>query len=169
MSNDVDTEGRPPKETIAALRQENRDLLAQLKTRFEEIAELSRLLRDREVKLAAQDETIKELEGRLKALKASLSWRALNAAAWLGVGKPSVGRQVREIRKSGLFDEAWYYESYPDIAAAGVDPIEHYVKHGAAEGRDPSPQFHTRRYAMDHRGELAGGLNPLVHFIRSRR
>lgn len=35
------------------------------------------------------------------------------------------------------FDAQWYLATYPDIAAAGLDPWEHYQRHGKAEGRLP--------------------------------
>jgi hypothetical protein len=31
------------------------------------------------------------------------------------------------IKGSGLFDEAYYRETFPDIAASGIDPVEHWV------------------------------------------
>lgn len=36
-----------------------------------------------------------------------------------------------------LFDRKFYLSTYPDIAAAGVDPFKHYLKHGYGEGRLP--------------------------------
>ena len=33
----------------------------------------------------------------------------------------------RLISKSGLFKPSWYLERYPDLAAAGVDPLDHYL------------------------------------------
>lgn len=42
------------------------------------------------------------------------------------------------IAKSGLFDSAWYLRQYPDVLAAGIDPILHYVRYGEREGRKPS-------------------------------
>ncbi|MFZ5880404.1 MAG: rhamnan synthesis F family protein [Chloroflexota bacterium] len=33
------------------------------------------------------------------------------------------------------FDATWYLAFYPDIAAAGVDPYQHYLQHGKSEGR----------------------------------
>lgn len=33
------------------------------------------------------------------------------------------------------FDAEFYLLQYPDIASAGVDPYEHYISHGKAEGR----------------------------------
>jgi hypothetical protein len=36
------------------------------------------------------------------------------------------------------FDSAWYLATYPDIAASGMDPMEHYLVQGFREGRHPS-------------------------------
>ena len=41
----------------------------------------------------------------------------------------------------GLFDSRWYRQAYPDIAAAGVDPWEHFRANGWREGRSPSAWF----------------------------
>lgn len=46
---------------------------------------------------------------------------------------------VQKIKASGLFDEAWYLETYPDVRKSGYDPVVHYVWLGAQLGRDPSP------------------------------
>lgn len=72
---------------------------------------------------------------------------------------PPERTDVAEVRASGLFDAAWYLATYPDIAATGIDPIAHYLDHGAAEGRDPSPLFRTGYYArqMARRMAAEGG------------
>src|SRR5690606_10406901 len=36
-------------------------------------------------------------------------------------------------------DVDWYRDAYPDVALAGIDPEQHYVQHGRAEGRFPRP------------------------------
>jgi len=41
------------------------------------------------------------------------------------------------VSKFYYFDSEWYLAQYPDVAAAGIDPREHYEKHGRAEGRLP--------------------------------
>ena len=41
------------------------------------------------------------------------------------------------MRKLKYFDPAWYLSQYPDVAAAGIDPREHFEKHGRREGRLP--------------------------------
>jgi hypothetical protein len=55
-------------------------------------------------------------------------------------------KQYLTIKRSGLVDTAYYLETYPDVFAAGKDPIRHYVKYGAREGRDPSAQFDSDWY-----------------------
>ena len=73
------------------------------------------------------------------------------------------------IRASHLFDEAWYLERNRDVAAAGLDPIAHYVESGAAEGRDPSPSFDTVWYLSENYHVASAGLNPLLHYIEDGR
>ncbi len=73
------------------------------------------------------------------------------------------------IAQSSLFDSNYYLEQNPDVAAAGIDPVIHYVDFGAAELRNPSPFFDTARYAYAKRQELEGGENPLLHLIRINR
>jgi hypothetical protein len=70
------------------------------------------------------------------------------------------------IKRSGLFFPRWYLETYPDVAATGVDPVLHYVRHGAAEGRNPSPFFETDFYLATNPEVRSAGLNPLDHYLR---
>lgn len=68
---------------------------------------------------------------------------------------------------SGLFDPDWYLQSYPDVAAAGVDPLRHFLENGASEQRDPGPYFSTAHYLAVYPDIAAHGLNPLVHYLRA--
>jgi glycosyltransferase involved in cell wall biosynthesis len=74
-------------------------------------------------------------------------------------------RTARIIRASGLFDSAWYLETYPDVAARKVDPVQHYVRYGAREGRDPNRLFSSSWYLASNPDAAESGLNPLAHFI----
>ena len=74
---------------------------------------------------------------------------------------------LRLIRASGLFDAAWYLETYPDVAARGVDPVLHYIRHGAREGRDPNSLFSSSWYLATYREVAERGENPLADYIRS--
>lgn len=61
------------------------------------------------------------------------------------------------------FDRHYYLANYPDVAAAGVDPLTHYVSHGWREGRNPSVSFHTLYY-IDKYMRSNVSLNPLEHY-----
>lgn len=75
-------------------------------------------------------------------------------------------REVVElVRGSAYFDEAWYLQRYPDVAAAGIDPAVHFSQAGWREGRDPGPDFATSAYLKANADVARAGLNPLVHFL----
>ena len=74
-----------------------------------------------------------------------------------------------EIIKSGFFSSDWYLDQYKDVAAAGRDPLSHYLTYGANEGRDPGPEFSTSGYLLRYNDVAADGINPLLHYIRYGR
>jgi len=74
---------------------------------------------------------------------------------------------IETVRASKWFDAEWYVTEYPDVANASMDPAEHYLRHGAPEGRDPGPEFSTEAYLRDHPELAETGANPLLHFLRS--
>ena len=63
-----------------------------------------------------------------------------------------------------VFDSNWYSSRYPDVLAAGVEPVEHFLMIGWREGRDPHPCFDTTWYASKYVDVAKSGLNPLLHF-----
>ncbi|WP_187274865.1 MULTISPECIES: glycosyltransferase [unclassified Methylobacterium] len=64
-----------------------------------------------------------------------------------------------------LFSPAWYRLRYPDVAASGMAPLRHYLRYGAAEGRDPHPLFSAAWY-LEHAPDLRRfGFNPVVHYL----
>ncbi|EQA97222.1 hypothetical protein L286_23115 [Sphingobium sp. HDIP04] len=63
-----------------------------------------------------------------------------------------------------MFDVDYYLTQYPDVAE--VDPIRHYIDHGAAELRDPSAHFHTLFYTEAYPDVATSGMNPLAHYIK---
>ncbi len=48
-----------------------------------------------------------------------------------------------------LFDRSFYLSSHPDVAASGIDPLDHFLSSGLAEGRSPcalfDPDFYLRQ------------------------
>lgn len=77
-----------------------------------------------------------------------------------------IANQASLIRYSGLFDTGWYLDQYPDVAEADIDPVLHYVRRGAKEGRDPAPWFSTSAYLQAYPDVAASGVNPFYHYIR---
>lgn len=74
-------------------------------------------------------------------------------------------RDVSIIARSGAFDGYHYLNSYPDVAAAAADPLVHYVRCGAREGRFPHPQFDSRYYLDANPDVRRAGMNPLAHYV----
>jgi len=68
-------------------------------------------------------------------------------------------------RLAALFDAEWYLSKYPDVAAAGVDALQHYLEHGVGEKRNPHPLFDTEWFLSRHPEVVSRGLNPLQHYI----
>jgi hypothetical protein len=69
------------------------------------------------------------------------------------------------IKESGLFDSKYYLFTYPDVRKQDVDPIEHFIMHGAKEGRNPSQSFNTKQYYISRPDVKKAKVNPLVHYI----
>jgi GT2 family glycosyltransferase/SAM-dependent methyltransferase/glycosyltransferase involved in cell wall biosynthesis len=84
--------------------------------------------------------------------------------------QPLLGsRALRRLRDSTLFQPDWYLERYPDIAANGADPAEHYLTRGWLEGRDPGPDFSTTGYLQANPDVRDSAVNPLLHYERVGR
>ncbi len=71
---------------------------------------------------------------------------------------------MRTIADSGLFDQDWYLSNNLDVDAAGVNPLLHYVRFGAAEYRAPNQVFEPRWYQEAY-GSSKSEKNPLLHYI----
>lgn len=86
----------------------------------------------------------------------------LRIPAWL---RSHLSGDESIIRDSGLLDPDWYRDTYPDVAARGADPLRHYVRNGAREGRDPNRLFSSSWYLASYPDVAEAGFNPLVHYI----
>ena len=71
---------------------------------------------------------------------------------------------ARLIRSSGLFNDDYYLQCRPDVAAQEIDPLWHYLRSGARERTSPCLLFDPSYYAAQS-PEL-GRENPLIHFIQ---
>lgn len=77
----------------------------------------------------------------------------------------SLSEQMRLIDDSGLFDREWYLKRYPDVLAAGMDPVYHYLKYGSKIRRDPVIVFDTDWYLDTNPDVREAQMNPLVHYL----
>jgi hypothetical protein len=163
-----------------------------IRQRFEEVATLTRLLkaeteskndelsrlRRREAGQKSRIDTLLDETGNLRRelsrLTGSFSWRLtapLRAISRLlrrrgGSEARGMSKDADALRRSGMFNDGWYLEKYPDVAKNGQDPALHYLKHGASEGRDPGPDFDTKLYLQTYPDVARSGKNPLLHFLQ---
>jgi lipopolysaccharide biosynthesis protein len=101
------------------------------------------------------------------AAAAGLGWAYLPRFE-LGAGL-SLDEQTALVEQSGEFDRNFYLRNYPDVAAAGTDPLRHYLEFGFLEGRKPSVDFDTAYYRAQIRRSGTVKTNPLVHFLLEGR
>ena len=77
---------------------------------------------------------------------------------------PTMPEQIALLQTCPLFDEAWYYRAYPDVAASAMNAAEHYAHAGAFEGRNPGPHFDTMAYFLANPDVAREGWAALVHY-----
>lgn len=89
---------------------------------------------------------------------------ALAKAYDTGVGLDQVRGLWARGAKVRLFDEEYYLRTYPDVRKSGVDALEHFLGHGAGEGRAPNAWFDPDWYAAAN--SLAPGATDLFgHYL----
>ncbi|TDK39134.1 glycosyltransferase [Rhizobium deserti] len=74
-------------------------------------------------------------------------------------------RVYQAIAESGEFNRDFYNQQYPDVARSKIDPLRHYIRYGAGEGRNPSARFDTQFYMSANPDVASSGLNPLFHYV----
>lgn len=89
------------------------------------------------------------------------------SSLWSGrAERKKLKQEIKLISNSSLFDGAWYLEINTDVAEAGMNPAEHYLRFGASEGRNPSKRFDSDGYLALHQDVKEAGMNPLVHYLK---
>jgi len=71
-----------------------------------------------------------------------------------------------ELAASRLFDRLWYLAANKDVAAAGMDPLDHFLRFGWSEGRGPNRYFDPAWYLVQNPDVAGAGIDPLLHYIR---
>ena len=74
--------------------------------------------------------------------------------------------EYRAIKKSGLFDATYYIDRNHDVKKLNMNPLVHYVKYGAKEGRHPHPLFDPHYYLAQNPDVAKFRINPLAHFVK---
>lgn len=138
---------------LAAVRQEQ-------ETWGERVAPLEHAERQLRALAEALDQHLTDTERATSGVKGWLKRRLVAGPT------PAEVDDVARLRASPLFDGAWYLQEYPEVVRTGLSPALHYLRHGAAERKDPGPSFDTRAYLREH-PEVPRGTNPLLHFQAS--
>ncbi len=71
----------------------------------------------------------------------------------------------RLLRKSVLFDAAFYLRTNPDVAISETLPLIHYITNGFVELRQPSPVFDAGYYHKQLNPDGGQPQNPLIHYL----
>lgn len=71
-----------------------------------------------------------------------------------------------DVLETGLFDHDWYLDRYPDVRGAGFDPLDHFVRHGMGEGRDPGPLFDSAAYRRINPDVAQADEPAFLHYLR---
>ena len=86
----------------------------------------------------------------------------IEAGYWLSLPcKPRRGAPAW----ADFFEAEWYAERYDDVSASGLAPIQHFLRQGAAEFRDPNPAFDTDWYFRAYPDIAGAGVVPIEHFV----
>jgi len=109
-----------------------RDILAERENR---LADMHRTLEQSRRDLDEAREKIGQMAGS-RSWKITAPLRAFNAMRRGGKPPATVAMQTLV---SEPFDREWYLQTYPDVANSGMDPYQHYLMSGKAEGRKPLP------------------------------
>lgn len=85
------------------------------------------------------------------------------------IAEPPIDESIKLVRDSGLFDPHYYLARNKDVAETGADPLDHFVRYGAGELRNPSAAFDMRFYARLAEREFGWTGNPLIHYLLEGR
>ena len=168
-------------ETIEAkdeeLRRKNDEFLsqvraaqAQIRREQEQKSELERRLGESQQEARMLQANYTNTRAQLRGVLESRTWRYTSSVRNLFHGarsRPSrqLSRARQAIANSGFFDQSWYMQQYPDVAASGIDPLTHFLQFGSAELRDPGPAFSTSKYVTQYADVRTATVSPLVHYL----
>ncbi|MCU6673727.1 coiled-coil domain-containing protein [Leclercia adecarboxylata] len=174
----LNTQLEQTRKTLANIEKKNKDLEAKnkqiqesLATRFDELANLAKLLEISERTLMAREAELEGVKKSLEKFKNTLTWKAAKPAriisARLSKTKKSGSKEqhIALIIESGLFNTEWYQKICPELSKLPLTPIEHYLSIGYKMGLNPSEKFNGNLYLERYPDVAQEGVNPLIHYI----
>jgi hypothetical protein len=128
------------------------------------VEKYSQFLAEAETKKATEASAVYEQELEIARLNTFLDARSGSPrrSMWFF---PRRGQDYTVLSDTNAFDGKWYLEEYPDVRKAGKDPLKHYIKFGAREGRKPNAFFDGASYSAVNPDVGLSGSNPLVHYL----
>ena len=171
----TEQELRRQREANARRSREHADTTAQLNlrsklARAKALAERSRLETQLERTLNLMDQEVSRLASPISLPKNVA--RKAKGGSFRKVDRKIATTQVEhellaeELSTSGLFDEAFYVSTYPDAAQYAGGPLQHFVRHGRFEGRQPNELFNPASYFNLNPDVAASGAEPTEHYLR---
>lgn len=153
-----------------------KDLSHSRKQHEREVKNLIKQVNEKDSEIAVYNSKLVTANCQVNNISNSLTWRLTSPARKLSglINPASTKRKQRQtdialIATSELFDAEWYLETYADIKSSKINPAEHYLVHGAFEGRRPSQHFDGDWYLQRYPDVAESKLNPLLHFIKYGR
>ncbi|MDP5129991.1 MAG: hypothetical protein NWQ54_03855 [Paraglaciecola sp.] len=158
------------------LEKSKHEIISREKLQKRETTRLQSQLRKAKAKADEATFKLENLQQDLKGIQNSKAWKVGAPVRLLSrfihkedKTKKQMQRDIGLIITSELFDTEWYLQVYPDVAAVNINPAEHYLRFGAAEGRRPGPDFDGEWYLQRYPDVAATGINPLLHFVKFGR
>lgn len=146
--------------------------LARDKQHAKETHKMENELRKANARAASAEYNLGLLQKELSAHKNSTLWKATGPVRLLGglvkradKSREKLQQDIGLLLTSEYFDVEWYLRHYPDVAESKMNPAEHYLLYGAAEGRLPGPLFDGNWYLQQYPDVAEASINPLLHFI----
>ena len=144
-----DTQNTSLNKAIADLDKKVDSLKRVVLKRDGQIVNLNQSIVERDGQIASLSQTVAERNSEIGAIRAELNgiysskkWKlVLKIAAPVLLAKAGMSKMKRwrRVAQQRNFNAKWYLNQNPDVAASDMDPYEHYVSYGKAEGRQPSP------------------------------
>jgi hypothetical protein len=77
----------------------------------------------------------------------------------------SIEQMHELIKQSEMFDASYYLAENLDVANAAIDPLQHYLEFGWAEGRRPTPVFDPKLYLTENPDVKEANVEPFFHYV----